>query len=67
MKIVTNALEGVSFIEWYPIIGLIIFMILFIVLVIKVARLKNNEVDSMSRLPLDEQDAEAQEIKQAEQ
>lgn len=57
MKIVTKVLEGVADIQIFPIIGLIIFFLLFIALVIHVARLSREEVEEYSNLPLDHDDS----------
>lgn len=54
MKIVTKVLEGVADIQIFPIIGLIIFLALFVALVIHVARMSREEIDEYSHLPLDE-------------
>jgi uncharacterized integral membrane protein len=56
MKIVTNTLESIAQVQWFPIIGLIIFLILFVFLVIKVVKMEKNEVDILSRMPLEEGD-----------
>lgn len=56
MKIVTNTLESIAQVQWFPIIGLIIFLILFVFLVIKVIKMEKNEVDILSRMPLEEGD-----------
>lgn len=57
MKIVTKVLEGVADIQIFPIIGLIIFFLLFIALVIHVARLSQEEVEEYSNIPLDHDDS----------
>jgi hypothetical protein len=57
MKIVTNVLENIAQIQWFPIIGLIIFLTLFVFLVLHVIRMNNKETDSYSRFPLDETDS----------
>lgn len=53
MKIVTKTMEGIADIELYPIIGLIIFFIMFVALLYVVAQLTKGQVDEFSRLPLD--------------
>ena len=56
MKIIATALEGIAGIEWYPIIGLFIFLIFFIILVIRVMNLNQDEESEYSQLPLDNSD-----------
>lgn len=53
MKIVTKTMEGIADIQFFPIIGLIIFFIMFVVLLYFVSRLTKNQVDEFSHLPLD--------------
>lgn len=53
MKIITSTLEGIAGIEWYPIIGLFIFLIFFIILVIRVINLNQEDESEYSQLPLD--------------
>jgi hypothetical protein len=57
MKIIATALEGIAGIEWYPIIGLFIFLIFFIILVIRVINLNQDEESEYSQLPLDNSDS----------
>ncbi|MBE0637249.1 MAG: CcoQ/FixQ family Cbb3-type cytochrome c oxidase assembly chaperone [Bacteroidales bacterium] len=56
MKIVTNILENIADIQWFPIIGLIIFFLFFSVLLFRVFRMKSSEVDAASHLPLEDDD-----------
>lgn len=56
MKIVANILENINQIQWFPIIGLLIFFAFFIILLIKVFRMKKREVDVNSRLPFEDDD-----------
>jgi hypothetical protein len=56
MKIIATALEGIAGIEWYPIIGLFIFLIFFIILVIRVMNLNQDDESEYSQLPLDNSD-----------
>jgi len=53
MKIVTKTLEGIADIQIFPIIGLIIFFIMFVALLFFVSRLTKNQIDEFSHLPLD--------------
>jgi hypothetical protein len=57
MKIVTNVLENIAQIQWFPIIGLIIFLPLFVFLVLHVIRMNKQEAESFSRMPLEESDS----------
>ncbi len=54
MKIVTSIFENVANIQWFPIIGLVIFLILFIALIIRIFRMETKVVDEIARLPLDD-------------
>jgi len=58
MKIVTNVLENIAQIQWFPIIGLIIFLTLFVFLVMHVIRMSRQDADTYSKLPLEECDGE---------
>ncbi len=46
-------MEGIADIELYPIIGLIIFFIMFVALLYVVAQLTKGQVEEFSHLPLD--------------
>jgi uncharacterized membrane protein YhaH (DUF805 family) len=63
MKIITTALEGIPGIEWYPIIGLFIFLFFFIILIIRVMNLGQDEENEYSQLPLDKCDTFVKEPK----
>jgi cytochrome c oxidase cbb3-type subunit IV len=52
MKIAKNILEGVEGLEFYPIVGMLIFLIFFIALIAWVISLKPEDVDTNSHLPL---------------
>lgn len=58
MKIVTNALESIANIQVFPIIGLMIFLVFFIIMIYRVVKMDRNEVDEISRLPLEEDASE---------
>lgn len=53
MKIVTKSFENIADIQIFPIIGLIIFLIMFVVLLHRVLKLTKFEVNEYSQLPLD--------------
>ncbi|MCK9452778.1 MAG: hypothetical protein M0Q90_13880 [Bacteroidales bacterium] len=57
MKIVTNVLESIVNIQIFPIIGLVIFLLFFIVMIYRVMLFDKNEIDEISRLPLDKDDS----------
>ncbi len=59
MKIVTNALESIANIQVFPIIGLMIFLVFFIIMIYRVVKMDRNEVDEISRLPLEEEASES--------
>lgn len=56
MRIITNTLESIAQIQWFPIIGLLIFFLFFSILLIRVFRMKKSEVEAISRLPLEDDD-----------
>lgn len=56
MKIVTNVLESIVNVQIYPIIGLLIFLLFFVVMIYRVIRFDKSEIDEISRLPLDKDD-----------
>lgn len=56
MKLITKVLEGIVDIQIFPIIGLIIFSTMFVILILKVARLSSEQVNEYSQLPLNEED-----------
>lgn len=58
MKIVTNALENIANIQIFPIIGLLIFLVFFIIMIYRVVKMDWKEVDEISRLPLEKDQAE---------
>lgn len=58
MKIVTNALESIVNIQIYPIIGLVIFLLFFVIMIYRVMRIDKSEIDEISRLPLANDDTD---------
>ena len=56
MKIVSQTLESIANVEWYPVIGLLIFSIFFVALIIRVGRMSRQQIDEYSHLPLDEKE-----------
>lgn len=56
MKIVTNVLENIANIQIFPIIGLIVFLLFFVVMIYRVIRIDKSEIDKNSRLPLTDDD-----------
>ncbi|MBZ0242066.1 MAG: hypothetical protein K8F24_02515 [Bacteroidales bacterium] len=57
MKIVTNVLESIVNIQIFPIIGLFIFLLFFVVMIYRVMRFDKSEIEEISRLPLDKDDS----------
>ena len=49
MKIVSNLLENIEGIQIYYIVGLLIFVILFIVILIRTIRMSNKEADEYKK------------------
>ena len=56
MKIVINSLERIAGVEIYPIISLLIFFMFFALVTYMVLRTSKEEIDEMSRMPLDNND-----------
>lgn len=54
MKIVSNLLENIEGIQIYYIVGLLIFVTLFIVILIKTYRMPNKEADNIKNSILDD-------------
>jgi hypothetical protein len=42
---------------WYPVLALALFMLVFIVVTVKAALARGQELEAMARLPLDQSDA----------
>lgn len=59
MKIVTNVLESIVNVQIFPIIGLLIFLLFFVVMIYRVMRIDKSEIEEMSRLPLDDDRSES--------
>lgn len=55
LKFVKNHMESIAGIEIYPIISLLIFFIFFVVLFWWVITAKKDYINSVSQLPLDNQ------------
>ena len=58
MKIVSNLLENIEGIQIYYIIGLLIFVLLFIVILIRTMRMPNEEIDKIKNSILQENETE---------
>jgi preprotein translocase subunit YajC len=54
MKIVSNLLENIEGIRIYYIIGLLIFVVLFVVILIRTMKKSNKEMDEIKNSILDE-------------
>jgi cbb3-type cytochrome oxidase subunit 3 len=51
---IRNVLESIEGIGIFPTISLIIFMLAFVVMIVWVLRMDRDEVDKISRIPLDD-------------
>ena len=58
MKIVSNLLENIEGIRNYYIIGLLIFVVLFVVILIRTMKKSNKEMDEIKNSILDENDSD---------
>jgi uncharacterized membrane protein YjfL (UPF0719 family) len=58
MKIVSNLLENIEGIQLYYIIGLLIFVVLFVVIFIRTMRIPNNEMNKIKNSILQDSDTE---------
>ena len=58
MKIVSNLLENIEGIQIYYIVGLLIFVLLFIVIAIRTYRMSNKEADDIKNSILNESEVE---------
>lgn len=58
MKIVSNLLENIEGIQIYYIVGLLLFVLLFIVIFVRTMRLSNNEMDKIKNSILKETEQE---------
>jgi cbb3-type cytochrome oxidase subunit 3 len=58
MKIVSSLLENIEGIRIYYIIGLLIFVVLFVVILIRTMRRSNNEMEKIKNSILNENDSE---------
>ena len=56
LKFVKNHMESITGIEIYPIISLLIFFIFFVVLFYWVVTAKKDYINTVSNLPLDNQE-----------
>lgn len=53
MRLARNVLEGVGGLEIFPMIGIVLFLLFFIGVVVYVVKMKASDVESYSRLPLE--------------
>jgi len=58
MKIVSNLLENIEGIQIYYIVGLLIFVTLFIVITVRTIRMPKTEVDKIKNSILNDNEAE---------
>ena len=57
-----NILQTIEDIEIWPVIGLVIFFIFFLVVVFRVMRTDKNFIDKMKHLPFDDSEKPGDEI-----
>lgn len=55
LKFIKGNLEQIESVEWYPMISLLIFFAFFVLLLGWVATAKKNYLNSVSNLPLEEE------------
>jgi len=58
MKIISNLLENIEGIRIYYIIGLLIFVVLFIVIFIRTMRIPNKEMEQIKNSILNDNDSQ---------
>jgi preprotein translocase subunit YajC len=58
MKIVSNLLENIDGIRIYYIVGLLIFVVLFVVILIRTMKKPNKEMEKIKNSILDEHDSD---------
>lgn len=58
MKIVSNLLENIEGIGIYYIVGLLIFVVLFVVILIRTMKKSNNEMEKIKNSILEENDSD---------
>lgn len=58
MKFVGEVMDGVSGIEWYSIIGILIFVTLFIVILIRTIRMPKQEIEEIKNSILRDHECE---------
>ena len=51
---IKSVLQSISGIEIYPIISLFLFLVVFVIMIIRVIRMDSSEIRDCSRLPLDD-------------
>ena len=54
LKFVKEHLETIDSVEIYPIFSLVIFFVMFSILIYKVLKTDNKEIDNLKQIPLDE-------------
>ncbi|MCF6346935.1 MAG: cbb3-type cytochrome c oxidase subunit 3 [Flavobacteriaceae bacterium] len=56
IRFVKHYFEGISDIEIYPMISLLLFFIVFVTMLIYVLRIPKKSIEEISNLPLDEEE-----------
>ncbi len=55
-----NILNSIQDVEWYAVVGLLLFITFFTAMLWRTWRMDRAEIDQVSRLPLNDTDPEAQ-------
>lgn len=58
MRIVTQLMKGISGIEWFPLIALCLFVLVFIVILVHTFSIKKERDEAYGRIPLDEEETD---------
>jgi len=54
LRFIKYNLESISSVEWYPLFSLLIFVVFFIIVVLRVTKMSNATVIELSDLPLND-------------
>lgn len=54
MKFVGQVMDGVMGVEWYSIVGILIFLFLFIVILVRTFSMKKHDIDAYKNAILDD-------------
>jgi hypothetical protein len=54
LRFIKYNLESIGSVEWYPLFSLLIFVVFFIIVVLRVIKMSNETVIELSDLPLND-------------